>query len=88
MAEFKGNKVSFQPFLCLIILTIIFVFIFPNSATAKRTNYWNENSAPMLKIRQHSSRYTENDLAEKNEAFSKTENDLKATANSTHPPLF
>ena len=88
MAEFKGYKIIIQPLPCLIILGISFVFFFPNYITANRTNHWNKNGFPALKIRQQSSRYSKNDLAEKNQAFANPENDLKATSNNTHPPLF
>lgn len=88
MAVFKGNKIIIPPFSFVIILGISFWFFFPNYITANRTNHWNKNGAPILKIRQHSTRYYENHLAGKNGAFANSENDLKATANSTHPPLF
>ena len=88
MAKSKGNKIRLPAFSCLIILHIIFGFCYPSYTTANRTNHWNKNGAPILKIQHHFSRYFENDLAQKNEAFANSEKDLKATANNTHPPLF
>ena len=88
MAKFKGNEIIIQPFSCLIILGISFGFFFPTYITANRTNHWNKNGFPALKILQQSSRFSEKNLAKKNQAFANSKNDPKTTSNNTHPPLF